>query len=234
MGQTCAPVCTTGFLAKVRIMEKTHPARLYTFAEELFNSISHGIGTLLSIAALVILVVIAARRQDLMAVVSFAIYGSSLLILYLSSTLYHSLTAPRAKSIFRVLDHASINLLIAGSYTPITLLALTPGWGWSLFGVIWGLAILGILLNVAGLEKTRKISLALYVLMGWLVIVALRPMLALVPAGLLYFLLAGGLFYTVGILFYAVKKIPYNHGIWHLFVLGGSICHFAGFLLYLT
>ncbi|NCA98084.1 MAG: hemolysin III family protein [Clostridia bacterium] len=215
-------------------MEKTRPARLYTFAEELFNSITHGIGALLSIAALVILVVIAARRRDALAMVSFAIYGSSLLLLYLSSTLYHSLTAPRAKAVFRVLDHASINLLIAGSYTPITLLALTPGWGWSLFGVVWGLAILGVLLNVAGLEKTRRISMALYVLMGWLVIVALRPMLAMVPAGLLIFLLAGGLFYTVGILFYAVKKIPFNHGIWHLFVLGGSICHFAGFLLYLT
>ena len=215
-------------------METTRPARLYTLAEELFNSITHGIGTLLSIAALVILVVIAARRRDVLAVVSFAIYGSSLLLLYLSSTLYHSLTAPRAKAVFRVLDHASINLLIAGSYTPITLLALTPGWGWSLFGVVWGLAILGVLLNIAGLEKTRRISMALYVLMGWLVIVALKPMLAMVPAGLLYFLLAGGLFYTIGILFYAVKKIPFNHGIWHLFVLSGSICHFTGFLLYLT
>jgi len=215
-------------------MEKTRPARLYTLAEELFNSITHGIGTLLSIAALVILVVIAARRRDVLAVVCFTIYGSSLLLLYLSSTLYHSLTAPRAKAVFRVLDHASINLLIAGSYTPITLLALTPGWGWSLFGVVWGLAILGVLLNIAGLEKTRRISMALYVLMGWLVIVALKPMLAMVPAGLLYFLLAGGLFYTIGILFYAVKKIPFNHGIWHLFVLSGSICHFTGFLLYLT
>lgn len=215
-------------------MEKTRPVRLYTFAEELFNSITHGIGALLSIVALVILVVIAARRRDVLAIVSFAIYGSSLLILYVSSTLYHSLTAPRAKAVFRVLDHVSINLLIAGSYTPITLLALTPGWGWSLFGVVWGLAILGILLNIAGLEKTRRISLILYVLMGWLVIVAIKPMLAMVPAGLLYFLFAGGLFYTVGILFYAVKKIPFNHGIWHLFVLGGSICHFAGFLFYLT
>lgn len=215
-------------------MEKTRPARLYTLSEELFNSITHGIGTLLSIAALVILVVIAARRRDVLAVVCFTIYGSSLLLLYLSSTLYHSLTAPRAKAVFRVLDHASINLLIAGSYTPITLLALTPGWGWSLFGVVWGLAILGVLLNIAGLEKTRRISMALYVLMGWLVIVALKPMLAMVPAGLLYFLLAGGLFYTIGILFYAVKKIPFNHGIWHLFVLSGSICHFTGFLLYLT
>ncbi|MDD2459358.1 MAG: hemolysin III family protein [Eubacteriales bacterium] len=215
-------------------MEKTRPLCLYTFAEELFNSITHGIGTLLSIAALVILVVIAVRRLDVIAVVSFAIYGASLLILYLSSTLYHSLTAPRAKAVFRVLDHASINLLIAGSYTPITLLALTPGWGWSLFGIVWGLALLGILLAVTGLEKTRRISMALYILMGWLVVVALRPMLAMVPAGLLVFLLAGGLFYTIGILFYAVKKIPFNHGIWHLFVLGGSICHFTGFLLYLT
>jgi len=215
-------------------MDKTRPIRLYTFAEELFNSITHGIGTLLSIAALVILVVIAARRRDVLAIVSFAIYGSSLFILYVSSTLYHSLTAPRAKAVFRILDHVSINLLIAGSYTPITLLALTPGWGWSLFGVVWGLAILGVVLNVAGLEKTRRISMALYVLMGWLVIVALRPMLTMVPAGLLYFLFAGGLFYTVGILFYAKKKIPFNHGIWHLFVLGGSICHFTGFLFYLT
>lgn len=215
-------------------MEKTRPLCLYTFAEELFNSITHGIGTLLSIAALVILVVIAVRRLDVIAVVSFAIYGASLLILYLSSTLYHSLTAPRAKAVFRVLDHASINLLIAGSYTPITLLALTPGWGWSLFGIVWGLALLGILLAVTGLEKTRRISMALYILMGWLVVVALRPMLAMVPAGLLVFLLAGGLFYTIGILFYVVKKIPFNHGIWHLFVLGGSICHFTGFLLYLT
>lgn len=208
--------------------------RLYSKAEEIFNSISHGIGVLLSIAGMTVLIVLASRRNDVLGIVGFSIYGLTLLALYLSSTLYHSIVPVKAKKILRVFDHSTIYLLIAGSYTPITLLALDKAWGWSIFGVVWGLAVLGIALNLISFEKTKKFSLVLYILMGWIVVIAVKPMLAEVPAGLLAMLLIGGLFYTGGVVFYAVKRIPFNHGIWHLFVLAGSVSHYLGFLFFLT
>ncbi|MDD2533158.1 MAG: hemolysin III family protein [Eubacteriales bacterium] len=214
-------------------MSSIKTARIYTVAEEIFNSVTHGVGALLAIAGLVVLVVFASVRHDVIGVVSFSIYGATLFVLYLSSTLYHSLTNPRAKRILRVFDHSSIYLLIAGSYTPITLKAMQGGWGWSLFGIVWGVALLGITLNIISFEKTTKISLILYILMGWMVIIAAKPVYEALSRGMLAMLLLGGLFYTVGIIFYVVKKIPFNHGIWHLFVLGGSISHFLGFLLFM-
>ncbi|MDX9872233.1 MAG: hemolysin III family protein [Clostridia bacterium] len=206
----------------------------YSLQEEIFSSVSHGLGALLSIAALVVAVVFAALKGDAWRIVSFSIYGFTLFFLYLSSTLYHGLVYEKAKKVLRVFDHAAINLLIAGSYTPLALIAMRGVWGWTLFGVIWGLALTGIVLNIVSLEKTRLYTTVLYVIMGWLIVFALKPMLAMIPPGLFNWLLAGGLIYTVGIVFYAVKKIPFNHGIWHLFVLGGSIVHYLGFLFYLA
>ncbi|SCY14931.1 PAQR family membrane homeostasis protein TrhA [Alkaliphilus peptidifermentans] len=206
----------------------------YTVKEEIFNSISHGIGALFSIVALVVLVAFASIHGDVWQIVSFSIYGFTLFFLYLSSTLYHSIFHEKSKQILRVLDHVSIYLLIAGSYTPITLVAMRGAWGWAIFITIWALALVGILLKIISLNKTKIISTCLYVLMGWLIIVAIKPMLTMLPPGLFIWLIAGGLFYTFGLIFYICKKIPYNHGIWHLFVLSGSILHYFGFLLHLA
>lgn len=206
----------------------------YSFHEELFNSISHGIGALLSIAALVIIVSFASITGDVWRIVSFSIYGFTLFFLYMSSTLYHSVLYEKAKKVFRVFDHVSIYLLIAGSYTPITLVAMRGTWGWTIFAVIWSLALLGIILNIISIEKTKIFSTVLYVLMGWLIIIAAKPMLQMIPSGFFPWLLTGGIIYTLGVVFYICKKIPFNHGIWHLFVLGGSVIHYLGFLFYLV
>ena len=206
----------------------------YTAREEIFNSVSHGIGALLSIAALVILVAFASVHGSVRQIVSFSIYGFTLFFLYLSSTLYHSVFHEKTKEVFRVFDHVSIYLLIAGSYTPITLVSMRGAWSWVLFGMVWALAAVGIILNVISVEKVKRVSLALYIIMGWLIIIAVRPMLDMVPHGLLAWLLVGGLIYTFGVIFYVTKRIPYNHGIWHLFVLGGSIVHYLAILFYLA
>lgn len=206
----------------------------YTLKEEIFNSVSHGIGAFLSIAALVILVAFASIRGDVWRIVSFSIYGFTLFFLYLSSTLYHSVFNEKAKRVLRKFDHISIYLLIAGSYTPITLVSMRENWGWALFSVIWFIAIVGIILKIIGLEKVKYLSVILYVGMGWLLVVAIKPMLAATPQGLFAWLLVGGLIYTLGLIFYLWKRIPFNHGIWHLFVLGGSLTHYLGFLFYLT
>lgn len=217
------------------MMEKdTALVNRYSVKEEIFSSITHGIGAVLSITALVVLAYFAGTKGDVWRVVSFSIYGFTLFFLYLSSTLYHSILIEKAKKVFRVFDHVSIYLLIAGSYTPITLVAMRGAWGWTIFGVIWGLALLGIVLNIISIEKTKIVSTVLYVLMGWLIIIAVKPMLQMVPAGLFVWLLAGGILYTLGIIFYACRRIPFNHGIWHLFVLGGSIMHYLGLLFYLA
>lgn len=206
----------------------------YSAGEALFNRLTHGIGAVLSLVGLVVLVSLASRQGSVRGIVSYSIYGLSLVVLYVASTLYHSAVTKKMQGILRIVDHATIYLLIAGSYTPITLLALQGIWGWTLFGIVWGLAVLGIILKLIGLEKTKHLSMTLYFLMGWLVVVAIKPMLESVVPQLLLLMLAGGLFYTLGIIFYAAKRIPFNHGIWHLFVLAGSICHFIGFLLYLS
>ncbi|AKL94878.1 channel protein, hemolysin III family [Clostridium aceticum] len=206
----------------------------YTIKEEIFNSISHGIGALLSIAALVVLVAFGSIRGDVWRIVSFSIYGFTLFFLYMSSTLYHSIFHEKSKRVLRILDHVSIYLLIAGSYTPIALVSMRGAWGWSIFGVIWSLAIIGIILKVLSINKIKYLSTIIYVIMGWLIIIAVKPMLSMAPPGLFLWLLAGGLIYTLGVIFYACKRIPFNHGIWHLFVLGGSIVHYLGILFYLA
>ena len=201
---------------------------------ERLNSSTHLMGTVLAVAGAAVLVVLAARLGDPWKIVSFSIYGFMLFALYTSSTLYHS-TRGKVKRVFQKLDHCSIYLLIAGTYTPFTLVTLRGAWGWSLFGVIWGLAALGIAQEAWLGKGARVLSVVIYVLMGWLSVIAIKPLIAaLTPAGFAW-LAAGGLFYTGGIIFYALDaKLRHGHGIWHLFVLAGSASHYLAILLYVA
>jgi hemolysin III len=200
---------------------------------EIINSVTHGIGALLSIAGLVILVVVANIYYDVWHIVSFAIFGGSLILLYTASTLYHSIMKEKVKAVLQKFDHSAIYVLIAGSYTPFTLITLQGKMGWILFGLVWGMAIAGIIFQLFFYTtKLRVISAIIYVIMGWMVVIAIKPLLNSLPTGGLLWLLFGGLSYTGGVVFYLWKKLPFNHGIWHLFVLGGSICHFFSILLY--
>lgn len=212
----------------------TQVKKQYSLGEEIFNAISHGIGSLLSIAGTVVLIVFSAIYSDAWAVVSASIYGASLIILYTMSTLYHAITNVKAKKFFRIMDHNTIFFLIAGTYTPLTLVPLRGPLGWTLFGVVWGAAILGIVLNSIDLEKFRKPSVVCYILMGWAIIFAIKPMLNTLPKLSLTFLLIGGVLYTVGIIFYAIKKIKWFHSVWHLFTVAGSIFHYFSILIALT
>jgi hemolysin III len=199
---------------------------------ERFNSISHLVGAALALAGVLLLVEFASRQGDTWKIVSFSIYGASLFLLYTVSTLYHSLRG-RAKQIFRKLDHVAIYLLIAGSYTPLTLVTLRGAWGWALFGIIWGLAIIGIIVDCLHKKGSRAIQMVIYLLMGWLILVAMYPLVQAMPNGGLLLLVLGGVFYTSGIVFYAIdERMKHAHGIWHLFVLAGSISHFLAMLLY--
>lgn len=204
----------------------------YTFGEELANSITHGIGALLSIAGLAVLSAFSSLFGNVWHIVSCSIYGATLILLYTASTLYHSITHQKVKQIFRIIDHSAIFLLIAGTYTPFTLVTLNGTWGWSLFGTVWGIALIGIVMQCTRLRKYRLLSLSLYLLMGWTIVVALKPLYLSLPLGGLILVIAGGLAYTVGVLFYLWKSMPYSHAIWHLFVLAGSILHFFSVLLY--
>jgi len=214
-------------------MERKTTANEYTLGEEISHSITHGIGAALSIAGLVISVVMAAGTGEVIKVVSFAIFGTSMIILYTASTLYHAFTHEKVKNLFRYLDHTSIFVLIAGTYTPIALLLLKGAWGWTLFGLAWGLAILGILYQMLFLNKYKWISISLYLGMGWVAIIAIEPLIELMPFGLFMWILGGGLFYTLGTIFY-LKEIKYFHFIWHLFVISGTVCHFFGLIFYLV
>lgn len=202
----------------------------YTLGEEIFNAVSHGTGGLLAIAGTVVLIVAAAIYSDAWGVVSSAIYGASMIILYTMSTLYHAITNKKAKTFFRIMDHNTIFFLIAGTYTPYTLVPLRGALGWTLFGIIWGAAIIGIVFNSISLEKARKLSLVCYVAMGWAIIFAIKPMIQSVPKISLIFLLIGGVFYTAGIVFYAIKRIKYFHSVWHLFTIGGTVFHYFSIL----
>ena len=201
---------------------------------EKFNSISHLVGASLALVGSALLLVLAARLGDPWKIVSFGVYGAMLVTLYAVSTLYHSLRG-RSKGLWRKLDHCAIYLLIAGSYTPFALVSLRGAWGWSLLGIVWGLAALGIVQEVWLAKGARVWSLVIYVLMGWLALVAVSPLLAaLTPRGFAW-LAAGGACYTVGMVFYAIdEKLRHGHGVWHLFVMGGSTCHFFAVLLYVA
>jgi hemolysin III len=202
------------------------------FHEEIANSVTHGIGLVLSVIGFAVLIVFARLYGSALHITSCSIYGATLVTLYAASTLYHSFRSPRIKHIFKIIDHCSIYLLIAGTYTPFTLVMLRGGWGWSLFAVVWLLSFVGIIFKLFFVNRFMILSTIVYVLMGWLAIVAIKPMVATIPPGCLLWLFTGGLFYTVGVLFFAWHKIPYNHAIWHVFVVAGSVCHFFAVMLY--
>jgi hemolysin III len=201
---------------------------------ERFNGISHLIGVLFAITALVVLVTRAGLEGDPWKIVSFSLYGSTLVILYVVSTLYHSVKG-RAKAVLQKFDHSAIYLLIAGSYTPFALVTLRGPWGWSLFGVSWGLALFGIVQELTLGRRTRILSMILYVVMGWMVLFAIHPLIHTLATGGLFWLSLGGISYSVGIYWFLNdEKIRHGHGIWHLFVLGGSVCQFISVLLYVA
>jgi len=198
----------------------------YTVGEEIFNSISHGLGFIASIVGLVFLTIFAISYGDAWHIVSFSIFGATMILLYLSSTLYHSLTRTKAVRILQAIDHSAIFLLIAGTYTPFMLTVMRSALGWTILSIVWGIAIIGILLKVFHFEKSDKIGLVLYLVMGWIIVLVFFQVVKLLPLFSLIMLFVGGFFYTAGTVFYRWDKLKYNHAIWHLFVLGGSICHY--------
>ena len=200
--------------------------------EEIANSVTHGLGLLASLVGAFVLVSLSLERGEAWHVVSAVVYGATLVALYAASTLYHVFKETRARSVLRVLDHCAIYLLIAGTYTPVTLVSLRGGWGWTLFGLAWGLAAAGIVFKVLATGRFAVLSTVAYVLMGWLCIVAVKPMFVLLSPGALILLAAGGLLYTAGIVFYNSKHVPYSHAVWHLFVVAGSVCHYLAIALY--
>lgn len=204
----------------------------YSAAEEIANSITHGLGALLAAVGLAVLVVSSVRHGTTVHVVSSCVFGLTLLILYVSSTLYHAIRSPGAKRILRRLDHAAIFLLIAGTYTPFTLVTLRGSWGWSIFGVVWGLALIGLFFEGTLRRRWVGYALGLYILMGWVAAAAVKPLLTSLPRGGFVLLFAGGLAYTFGTLFYLTRRIPFHHVWWHLAVLAGSVLHYFAVLLY--
>lgn len=198
----------------------------YSIKEEKANAITHGIGVVLSIAALVLLIAQAYAQGNAWHIISFSIFGIALVILYTCSTLLHSVTHTKLKDVFEVLDHSAIYVLIAGSYTPYLLVTLRGALGWTFFGVIWGLALIGIVLKLFYVKRFILVSTLCYIVMGWLIVIAFKPLYVHLPLGGIVWLVVGGLLYTLGSIFYVWRRIPYHHAIWHLFVLAGSACHF--------
>ena len=205
--------------------------RKYTLGEEIFSSVSHGVGACLSIAGTVVLLVFSVIYGNALAVVSSSIYCASLIIIYTMSTLYHSFTNERVKHFFQIMDHNTIFLLIAGTYTPITLYILGGVTGWILFSVVWVASIIGITLNSINMEKAKIPSLVCYIATGWVIIIAIKPLIAKVPFLSALFLVLGGVIYTVGIVFYVIKKVKYFHPIWHIFTVLGSAFHYFSILI---
>lgn len=204
----------------------------YSSREEVANSISHGLGLLLALVALPILVLAAIEVGNVRFLVGVSVFGGTMVLLYLASTLYHSISHETAKQLFRVFDHTAIFLLIAGSYTPFSLGVLHGPWGWSMLAIVWTLAIIGITLKIRKRTRHSRISIVLYVIMGWLAVIAVKPIVMLIPVPGILLILAGGLAYTGGLAFFAAQRIRYNHFIWHLFVLTGTTCHFFAVLWY--
>ena len=200
--------------------------------EEIANSISHGLGLVLALVAVPVLVLSAMRAGDVRFVIGVSVFGATMILLYLASTLYHSVTHDAAKQMFRLFDHTAIFLLIAGSYTPFALGVLRGPWGWSMLAAVWTLAIVGITLKIIARTRQSRISIVLYVLMGWLAVIATKPILELIPPPGILLILAGGIAYTGGLAFFAAHRIRYNHFIWHLFVIAGTICHYFAVLWY--
>lgn len=211
--------------------------KMYTTKEEIFNGITHGIGVLIGVVALIVLLVLSIKKRDTLSIVAFSIYGACFILMFLSSTLYHSITHGKAKKILRVFDHSSIFLFIAGSYTPIALLVMSGGLRIGIMIAVWTIAVLGVvfkIFTVGQFDRFKALSLVLYIGMGWLALITIRPIISMTSLGFFLWILGGGLCYTLGTIFYSIKKIPYNHGIWHLFVLAASVLHFVGIILYLA
>lgn len=202
--------------------------------EEVVNSLTHGVGLTLSLAAAPALIIMAVLRGTAWHVASVTVYAASLIVLYACSTIYHSLEAPRWKQLFRIADHSAIHLLIAGTYTPFALVNLHGQWGWFLLTAVWSLSLMGIAGKLLLGHRMQVFSIILYVITGWLVVVAAKPLMHHLPAAGLLWLLAGGLLYTGGLIFFAWQRCPYNHAVWHVFVLGGSACHYVAVLFYVV
>jgi hemolysin III len=208
------------------------PDRIQSRGEEIANSVSHGVGLLAAIAAMPVLVIAAINRGDSAGIAGACVFASAVLLLYFISMLYHALPANRAKRVFRILDHGAIFLLIAGTYTPFTLGVLSGTWGWILFGLVWGLSLAGIIFKAVGGTRYPMVSTCLYLAMGWLVLIAIKPLWLVMPTWGLFWLLAGGISYTVGVAFFAAVRLRYSHFVWHLFVMAGTACHFIAVLWY--
>lgn len=202
----------------------------YSLGEEIFNAVTHGVGALLAVGGTAVLIVFSVIYSDAWSVVGSSIYGGSLIMLYTMSTLYHAITHEKAKSFFRIMDHTNIFFLIAGTYTPITISILRGVYGWILFGVVWAAAILGIVFNAIDLKKYSKPSVVCYIAMGWVVVFAIKPLLEIMNLSCFMLIVAGGVFYTLGVVFYAIKKVKYFHSVWHIFTVLGSACHYFGIL----
>jgi hemolysin III len=204
----------------------------YSEAEELVNRYTHGIGALTSLIGVIVLITLASRQHDNYRLVSACIYGVAMVTFYCLSTAYHSVRKPKVRYVFRILDHASIYLMIAGSYTPFALVTLRGPWGWSLLGTVWGLGTVGAVMKISTTHRLRFIGPILYIALGWIVVIALKPLSAALPTNGMLLLFAGGVAYTVGVVFYLWDRLPFNHAIWHLFVLTGSACHFCSIFYY--
>jgi hemolysin III len=205
---------------------------IFTKREEIAHAITHGIGAILSIVGLILLIVFASFNGNPWEIVSVTIFGTTMLLMYLSSTIVHGLPKGKWKDIFQIFDHSSIYLFIAGTYTPFLLVHLRSNIGWTLFGIIWGIAIIGIIFKVFFVKKFLILSTMFYILMGWLIVLVWEPLTATIPSNGITLLVVGGIFYTVGTIFYMWRKIPYHHVIWHLFVLAGSVSHFFAIFYY--
>lgn len=208
------------------------PEKRYTTGEEIAHAVTHGLGVVLAIAGLTVLVAYSTLYGDSRHIVGSAIFGSTLVLMYTASTLYHSIPLPRAKKVLRIIDHTMIYFLIAGSYTPFTLVTLNGPWGWNLFGIAWGLALAGVVFKVFATGRFQRLSLVIYLTMGWCVIVAIRPLIETLATGGLVLLVIGGLCYTGGVVFYVWERLRYHHAIWHAFVVAGSVFHYFAVLFY--
>jgi hemolysin III len=219
-------------LGEGKLMSEAQEIAPYIFLEEIFNGITHGIGALVSIAALVLLIVFSSIYGNLSHIISCTIFGFTLVLLYTASTLYHSFQKPKLKHLFKIFDHSCIYVLIAGTYTPFMLVTIRGVLGWSMFALVWSLTVIGVVFKVFFIHRFNIISTIAYILMGWIIIIAIKPLFQTLPGGGLVLLICGGLAYTLGTVFYAWKKLPFNHAIWHLFVLTGSVCHFFAVMFY--
>jgi hemolysin III len=218
-------------MSSVQLDMKSRFKPQYSLGEEIANAVTHGAGTLLSLAGFVLLVALAARTGDPVKVTSYAVFGASLIVLYTMSTIYHSLTAPAVKRVFEILDHSSVYILIAGTYTAFSLGILGGRLGWWIFGIVWACAVVGIALKAFMINRARVLSTIAYVAMGWIAVFALVPLMNAMPRISFVLLLAGGAAYTLGSAFYLMKKVKWTHAIWHLFVLAGSVLHFFSAIL---